>query len=104
MTPTKISRHAANTSVRWSSNSKSGIAALGGSNSMGQGFTVLDTINRRGWIKRYPYLLDKGEGLLLILDPAQINSRPDIPNNSVYILRPDNTKIELPVSEIEINP
>lgn len=66
-------------------------------------YTVIDTINCRGWIKRYPQWLEKGEGLLVILDPSQISERPDIPNNRVKILRPDNTTFELTVAEVEVN-
>jgi hypothetical protein len=66
-------------------------------------YTVIDTINRRGmWIDRFPDRMAKGEGLLVILDPAQINERPDIPHNSVTILRPDNSRIDLIVAEIEV--
>lgn len=67
-------------------------------------YRVIDTINCRGWIKRYPPRLEKGEGLLVIPDPAEIRHRPDIPNNTVNILRPDNTTLALIVTEIEVSP
>src|SRR6185295_14994523 len=67
-------------------------------------YTVIDIINHRGWIKRYPDLVQKGEGILVILDPAMIRGRPTIPDNKVKILRPDNTTSELTVTEIQINP
>src|SRR5215207_4124426 len=67
-------------------------------------YTVIDTINRRGmWIERFPDRMAKGEGLLVILDPAQINERPDIPHNSVTILKPDNTRLDIIVTEIEVS-
>lgn len=65
-------------------------------------YTIIDIINFRGWIHRYPDLVARGEGILLVLDPSQISDKPNIPYNKVKILRPDKTTIELSVDEIEV--
>lgn len=49
-------------------------------------FKVIDTIDyRNSWIHRYPEWLERGEGVLVILDPNQITQPPDVRGRTVTI-------------------
>jgi hypothetical protein len=61
---------------------------------------VIDTIDlRETWTHRYPELMAKGEGLLVIVDPAGVNE--SVVGGSVTVRRPDGTAITLVVDGVE---
>lgn len=66
-------------------------------------YTVIDTIHLGKWIVKHPEFAKSDEGMMAILDPAQITGKPEIPDNKVTIVRPDGSIIELIVAEIETN-
>ncbi len=53
-------------------------------------YQVIDTIDyRNSWIHRYPEWLERGEGVLAILDPNQIEVAPEICGRTVTVYKPD---------------
>ena len=65
-------------------------------------YRVVDTIafNNR-WIHHYPRLAERGEGLLVILDPEQIREPPAVEGRTVVVERPDGSTSELTVHSVE---
>lgn len=55
-------------------------------------FNVIDTIDyRNSWIYRYSEWQKRGEGVLVILDPEQIDQPPEVQNLTVTIYKPDGS-------------
>jgi hypothetical protein len=67
-------------------------------------FRVIDTIRYDGSLFRHrPEIATQfGQGLLAILDPAQIRSAPFQPGDWVLIHRPDGSSLQQIVGAIEI--
>ncbi|QDU29672.1 hypothetical protein ETAA8_47870 [Anatilimnocola aggregata] len=68
------------------------------------GAKVIDTIfYTNGWLANHPELAARGEGLLAILDPAEVSDLPAIAERTVKILKPDGTVCSLEVTCAEIH-
>lgn len=53
-------------------------------------YRVIDTIEHRAtWTFRYPELARRGDGVLVVLDPEQINTPPDLAGLEIEITRPN---------------
>ena len=62
----------------------------------------MDTIaHRDSWIHRYPHLAERGEGLLIILDPAEVREAPDIQDRVVNVRKPDGSASQYVVASAE---
>jgi hypothetical protein len=66
-------------------------------------YRVIDTIiYNETSMQRFPDIAWRGEGLLAILDPDQIQELPDISGRPVSILRPDGSWIDLVAASSEV--
>jgi len=67
-------------------------------------YRVIDTIAyTSGWIHRYPERAERGEGLMVILDPEMIKEPPDIRGHVVLIKKPDGHVANLSVTDVEVH-
>ena len=59
-------------------------------------YRVIDTIQfKSSWIHRYQEFEARGEGLMAILDPDQIQVAPEIAGHTVEIWKPDGSISQL---------
>lgn len=66
-------------------------------------YRVVDTIDhRKSWIHRYPEYMNRGEGVLILLDPNQISDISDISGKTVTVHKPDGNKVRFIVGNSEV--
>jgi hypothetical protein len=67
-------------------------------------FRVIDTILfEAGWIHRYPEFSERGEGVMAILDPNQIQDAPEIRDRAVMIRKPDGSVAQIVAASSEVH-
>jgi hypothetical protein len=55
-------------------------------------YQVMDTITyRSSWTHRYPEFAKRGNGVMALLEPSQINEPPEIQGRTVTIHKPDGS-------------
>ena len=65
-------------------------------------YQVIDTISYRdSWSHRYREFAKRGEGLMAILEPSQINQLPEIKGRTVTIHKPDGNISQLVATDSE---
>ena len=66
--------------------------------------TVIDriTLNKR-WTHRYPQWAKYGEGLMVLLNPEQIDSSHDLAGRTAHITRPDGVAKSLQIHHSEVH-
>jgi hypothetical protein len=65
-------------------------------------YRVIDTISyNKRWTDRYPHLVERGDGLLAILEPTEINAAPDICGRTVSVHKPNGERLDLIVDFVE---
>jgi hypothetical protein len=65
-------------------------------------YRVIDTIAySNDLLRRYPQFTERGEGLLVILDPEEIKEPPAIKGQAVTVQRPDGSVARLIVDDVE---
>lgn len=65
-------------------------------------YKVIDTITyKKSWTHRYPELLSRGEGVMVILDPTGIREAPKIQGHIVTIRQPDGSVAQFTVTSTE---
>ena len=63
---------------------------------------VIDTIeHREAWTRHHPGLTGRGDGVLAVVDPADLADPHGIAERLVVVHRPDGTRIELRVDLAE---
>jgi hypothetical protein len=59
-------------------------------------YQVMDTITyRRSWTHRYPEFAARGDGVMALLEPSQINEPPEIQGRTVTVHKPDGNVSQL---------
>ncbi len=67
-------------------------------------YQVIDIINYRGsWTHRYPELAERGDGVMVILEPSQIKEPPEIQGRTVTIHKPDGNLSQLVATHAEVH-
>ena len=65
-------------------------------------YRIVNTINyRNSWIHRHPVFAERGEGVMVILDPNQIKEPPEISGQTVTIYKPDGKIVQFVVGSSE---
>jgi hypothetical protein len=67
-------------------------------------FRVIDTILfNASWIRRYPEFAERGEGMMAILDPNQIQEAPAIHDRALTIHKPDGSVAQVLAGSSEVH-
>jgi hypothetical protein len=67
-------------------------------------YRVIDIISyNETWTFRYPHLAKRGNGLMVLLDPEQINEAPDLSGRAVWVESVNGDRVELVVDDVEVH-
>jgi hypothetical protein len=69
-------------------------------------YRVIDTIPlKNNWVADlHPVLAELGHGIIVVIDPEQLKSPPDIAGKEITVTRPDGSSIRLVVAQVPDSP